>query len=74
MVNYRIVVSVQLYLYYHYFHLIINHIINKLSIDCLLRYPVLINRLTEMIRIKLSLQDGQDIPDSYSDYYSLADH
>jgi len=47
---------------------------NLLSDSYVYVKPILINRLTEMIRIKLSLQDGQDIPDSYSDYYSLADH
>jgi len=47
---------------------------NLLSDSYMYVKPILVNRLTEMIRTKLSLQDGQDIPDSYSDYYSLTDH
>lgn len=47
---------------------------NLLSDSYVYIKPVLVNRLTEMIRIKLSLHDGQDIPDSYSYYYSLKDH
>ena len=47
---------------------------NLLSDSYVYVKPILINRLTEMVRTKLSLQDGQDIPDSYSDYYSLTDH
>ena len=47
---------------------------NLLSDSYVYVKPILINRLTEIVRIKLSLHDGQDIPDSYSDYYSLTDH
>lgn len=47
---------------------------NLLSDSYVYVKPILINRLTEIVRIKLSLQDGQDIPDSYSVYYSLTDH
>jgi hypothetical protein len=47
---------------------------NLLSDSYVYVKPILINRLTEMVRTKLSLQDGQDIPDSYSVYYSLTDH
>ena len=47
---------------------------NLLSDSYVYVKPILINRLTEMVRTKLSLHDGQDIPDSYSDYYSLTDH
>ena len=47
---------------------------NLLSDSYVYIKPILINRLTEIVRIKLSLHDDQDIPDSYSDYYSLTDH
>lgn len=47
---------------------------NLLSDSYVYVKPILVNRLTEMVRTKISLQDGQDIPDSYSDYYSLTDH
>lgn len=47
---------------------------NLLSDSYVYIKPVLVNRLTEIVRIKLSLHDSQDIPDSYSDYYSLKDH
>ena len=47
---------------------------NLLSDSYMYVKPILVNRLTEMVRTKISLQDGQDIPDSYSDYYSLTDH
>lgn len=47
---------------------------NLLSDSYIYIKPILLNRLTEIIRTKLSLHDGQDIPDSYLDYYSLNDH
>jgi hypothetical protein len=47
---------------------------NLLSDSYMYVKPILVNRLTEMVRTKLSLHDGQDIPDSYSDYYPLTDH
>lgn len=47
---------------------------NLLSDSYVYVKPILINRLTEMVRTKLSLNDGQDIPDSYSVYYSLTDN
>ena len=47
---------------------------NLLSDSYVYIKPVLVNRLTEMVRTKLSLLDGQDIPDNYSVYYSLTDH
>ena len=47
---------------------------NLLSESYVYVKPILVNRLTEMVRTKISLQYGQDIPDSYSDYYSLTDH
>ena len=47
---------------------------NLLSDSYVYVKPILVNRLTEMVRTKISLQDGQDIPDSYSVYYSLTDH
>lgn len=47
---------------------------NLLSDSYMYVKPILVNRLTEMVRTKLSLHDGQDIPDSYSNYYSLTDH
>ncbi len=47
---------------------------NLLSESYVYVKPILVNRLTEMVRTKISLQDDQDIPDSYSDYYSLTDN
>lgn len=47
---------------------------NLLSESYVYIKPILVNRLTEMVRTKISLQGGQDIPDSYSVYYSLTDH
>jgi len=47
---------------------------NLLSDSYMYVKPILVNRLTEMVRTKISLQGNQDIPDSYSDYYSLTDH
>ena len=47
---------------------------NLLSESYVYVKPILVNRLTEMVRTKISLQGGQDIPDSYSVYYSLTDH
>jgi len=47
---------------------------NLLSDSYVYVKPILVNRLTEMVRTKISLHDDQDIPDSYSDYYSLTDH
>lgn len=47
---------------------------NLLSDSYVYIKPILANRLTEMIRTKLSLQGDQDIPGSYLDYYSLVDH
>jgi len=47
---------------------------NLLSDSYVYVKPILVNRLAEIARTKLSLQDGQDIPDSYLDYYSLNDH
>ena len=47
---------------------------NLLSESYVYVKPILVNRLTEMVRTKISLHDDQDIPDSYSDYYSLTDH
>ena len=36
--------------------------------------PILVTRLTELIRNKLDLTDDQEIPSEYSQYYSLIDH
>ena len=47
---------------------------NLLSESYVYVKPILVNRLTEMVRTKISLHDDQDIPDSYSDYYSLTDN
>jgi len=47
---------------------------NLLSESYVYVKPILVNRLTEMVRTKISLHDDQDIPDSYSDYYLLTDH
>jgi len=47
---------------------------NLLSDSYIYVKTILVDRLTEMVRTKLSLLDDQDIPDSYSDYYSITDH
>jgi len=36
--------------------------------------PILVSRLTDVIRVKLDLTDDEEIPSEYSQYYSLTDH
>lgn len=47
---------------------------NLLSDSYIYIKPILVTRLTELIRTKLSLTDDQEIPSEYSQYYSLTDH
>ena len=47
---------------------------NLLSDSYIYIKPILVTRLTELIRTKLSLTDDQEIPSEYLQYYSLTDH
>ena len=47
---------------------------NLLSESYIYIKPILLSRLTEVIRIKLELESEQEIPSEYSQYYSLTDH
>jgi len=47
---------------------------NLLSDSYIYVKPILVSRLTELIRTKLSLTDDQEIPSEYLQYYSLTDH
>lgn len=47
---------------------------NLLSDSYIYIKPILVTRLTELIRTKLDLTDDQEIPSEYSQYYSLTDH
>ena len=47
---------------------------NLLSDSYIYIKPILVSRLTELIRTKLDLTDDQEIPSEYSQYYSLTDH
>ena len=47
---------------------------NLLSDSYIYIKPILVTRLTELIRTKLDLINDQEIPSEYSQYYSLTDH
>ena len=47
---------------------------NLLSDSYIYIKPILVTRLTELIRTKLDLTDDQEIPSEYLQYYSLTDH
>lgn len=47
---------------------------NLLSDSYIYIKPILVTRLTELIRTKLDLTNDQEIPSEYSQYYSLTDH
>ena len=47
---------------------------NLLSDSYIYIKPILVTRLTELIRTKLDLTDDQEISSEYSQYYSLTDH
>ena len=47
---------------------------NLLSDSYIYIKPILVARLTELIRTKLDLTDDQEISSEYSQYYSLTDH
>ena len=47
---------------------------NLLSDSYIYIKPILVTRLTELIRTKLDLTDDQEIPSEYLQYYSLTDN